>query len=113
MGETLAPKASAPAPTTGLGFPPEAETRHRLGRPPRAEENTISRPSGVQVGPPSIQVLSMVSRSGAPPVAGMTYRSDTTPATIARMKATLEPSGEKAGAKSSSWPEGDVSRRTE
>src|SRR5437773_11278796 len=89
--------AITPTPGTRRGAPPEADTRHRLARPPRMEEKTTSRPSGVQVGGPSIQTLSKVSRFGAPPAVGTTYRSSTTPATIPRTKATDEPSGEKAG----------------
>src|ERR1700687_5351827 len=69
----------------------------------------MSRPSGVQVGDPNIQVLSKVSCLGVPPVAETTYRSETTPATIPRINTTFEPSGENAGAESYSWFDGEVS----
>src|SRR5271170_3358702 len=69
----------------------------------------MSRPSGVQVGDPNIQVLSKVSCLGVPPVTGTTHRSETTPATIPRTNTTFEPSGEKAGKESYSWFDGEVS----
>src|SRR6516165_4394599 len=96
------PEALKPTPTTGRGVPPVAETRHRLARPARVDENTRSRPSGVQAGAPMIQVLSRVTRLGSPPDVGTTYTSETTPGVIPRRKATVPPSGEKAGQQSSS-----------
>src|SRR5215471_5231966 len=96
------PWAFPPTPTIGRGVPPETDTRHRLARPPRADENTISRPSGVQVGASNIHVLSCVKRFGSPPEVGTTYTSDTTPGVIPRTKAMVDPSGENAGLQSSS-----------
>src|ERR1700741_239241 len=104
-------EAFEPTPITGRGVPPEAETRHRLARPPRVDENTISRPSGVQASGPTIHVLSCVKRFGSPPEAVTTYTSDTTPGVIPRTKAMVEPSGENAGVESCSLSEGEVRRR--
>src|SRR5882762_11739368 len=70
----------------------------------------ISRPSAVQVRPKSGR-LSKVRRLGSPPVVGTTNTLLTTPAMAPRMKATCEPSGEKAGPSSRSSAGGNVSAR--
>ena len=66
---------SSPAPVvSGAGVPPVAGTRHSVRLPARAEEKTMDRPSGVQLGhPPSHE--SNVSWRAWPPAAGMTQIS--------------------------------------
>src|SRR5258705_2653121 len=49
---------------------------------------------------PVIGRLSNVRRRGGPTVIGTTYTSLATPATVPRMKATCEPSGENSGLRS-------------
>ena len=95
---------------SGRGVPPKAEMRHKLRRPLRGEENTISRLSGVHAGDPEIERLSKVSRFAAPPVAGTT-KSSLSPLPVSRTKATVEPSGEKVGNLSEAKSGGDVSGR--
>src|SRR5882724_13222083 len=83
--------------------------RQRLLNPPRAEEKMISRLSGVHANRPSIGLLSVVNRFGAPPRVGTTYWSSTRPGPLARRNAMDFPSGEKAGHQSLDSGEGDVS----
>src|SRR5208283_2785385 len=84
--------------------------RHKLGKPPRVEENTISWPSLVQANP-YIKLLSKVICRGSPPLAGSTNKSLSCPGAAVRTKAMVEPSGEKAAPKSTLSTGGDVSGR--
>ena len=84
--------------------------RHKLGKPPRVEENTISWPSLVQARP-YIKPLSKVICRGSPPLAVSTNKSLRSPGAAVRTKATVEPSGEKAGPQSDLSTGGDVSGR--
>src|SRR6516164_486085 len=102
--------ASSPAPATGRGVPPETGILHKLRRPPMAEENTISAPSGVQAGVPP--VLRKVSCLGSPPEMPITNKSPRLPPALPRTNATFMPSGEKAGSQSISCSGGDVNGRT-
>src|SRR6266436_1585818 len=83
--------------------------RHRLLKPPRAEEKMISLLSGVQANGPSIGRLSDVNLFGAPPAVETTYRSSTSPGPLARRNAMDFPSGEKAGHQSLYSGGGEVS----
>src|SRR6476620_11325230 len=96
--ETEGINESSPTPGTGCGDSPRTDTRHKDSEPPRVEEKTRSRPSGVQLGGVTIEALSNVRRFGVPPTTGTRYKSSETPAAVPRIKAMAEPSGEKAGA---------------
>ena len=104
--------ALSPPTVNRSGVPPEAEILQRLlldsGAPPLAlVENTSSRPSAVQARRSQNGGGSSVKRVGSPPAIGT---RKIPPAALSRLKATVRPSGEMAGAQSPADPTGgDVS----
>src|SRR5580693_5958091 len=102
--------ACVPVPGTGCGLPPETGIRQSEGFPARVAENTISRPSGIQLSP-YIGPASEVRRLASPPLTGTMNRSLTTPARVPRIKATVLPSGEKTAPLSRTSAGGRVSLR--